>query len=85
MLELSETAIVNHKFNVIKGTLGQYDMIIGRDLANQIGLDTCGSDLTLKWPSRNAEILYKPSGLGNNETYFIQDPDSLQSKTNRMS
>ena len=30
MSELSETAIVNHQFNVNKDSLGQYDMIIGR-------------------------------------------------------
>ena len=28
--ELSETAIINHQFNVSKAPLGQYDMIIGR-------------------------------------------------------
>ena len=85
MSELSETAIVNHQFNVSKSPLGQYDMIIGRDLANQIGLDTCGSDLTVKWPKMNAEIPYKPSKMGEQECYYIQDPDSLQGKTDRMS
>ena len=45
--ELSETAIVTHQFNVIEASLGQCDMIIGGDLANHIGLDTCGSALTV--------------------------------------
>ena len=48
MSELSETALVNHKFNVHNSPLGQYDMIIGRDLSSHIGLDVCGSDLTIK-------------------------------------
>ena len=44
MNELSETALVHHKFNVHYSPLGQYDMIIGRNLSSQIGLDVCGSD-----------------------------------------
>ena len=83
--ELSETAIINHQFNVAKGALGQYDMIIGRDLANKIGLDTCGSDRTIKWPQMNAEVPYKPSKLEKEESYYIQDPDSLTGDTDRMS
>ena len=31
-------------------------MIIGRDLANSMGLDTCGSDLMIEWPKMNAEV-----------------------------
>ena len=83
--ELSETAIVNHQFNVSEGSLGQCDMIIGRDLANQIGLDTCRSDITVKRPKMNAEIPHKPSHMGEQECYHIQDPDSLQGKMDRMS
>ena len=33
MSELSETALVHHKFNVHSSPLGQCDMIIGRDLS----------------------------------------------------
>ena len=44
--ELSETALANLQFNVTKGSSGQCDMTIGRDLATSMGLDTCGSDLT---------------------------------------
>ena len=33
----------------------------------------------------NAEVPYKPSKLDKQECYYIQDPDSLQGKTDRMS
>ena len=83
--ELSETALVNHQFNVRQGSLGDYDMIIGRDLTNSIGLDACGSDQTIKWPKMNAEVPYKQTGLNQAETYYIRDPDSLSGETDRMS
>ena len=82
--ELSETAIVTHQFNVSKASLGQCDMIIGRDLANHMGLDTCGSDLTVRWPKMNTEIPHEPSQMGEQECYYIQDPDSLQGETDRI-
>ena len=85
MPELSETAILNHTFNVTNGALGRCDMITDRDLANGTGPETCGSDLMLKWPAKNAEMPHKPSGLGKEETHFVPDPDSLQGKTDRMS
>ena len=85
MNELSETAVVNHKFNVHNNPLGQYDMIIGRDLSNHIGLDVCGSNQTIKWPSKMAEAPFKNSGLNKEETYYIKDPKSLEGETDRMS
>ena len=85
MNELSETALVHHKFNVHDKPLGQYDMIIGRDLSGQTGLDACGSDLTIKWPSKQAEAPFKDSGLGQEQCYFIKDSPLLEREADRMS
>ena len=85
MSELSETAIVNHQFNVSPASLGQRDMVVCRDSANHMGSDTCGSDLTLKWPKMNAEIPCESSNMAEQECHCTQDPDSLQGKTDRMS
>ena len=85
MNELSETALVHHKFNVYNSPLGQCDMIIGRDLSSQIGLDVCGSDQMIKWPLKGAEAPFKNTGLGQEESYFIKDPQSLECETDRMS
>ena len=83
--ELSETALVHHKFNVHNGYLGQCDMIIGRDLSSHMGSDVCGSNPTMRWPSKGAEAPFESSGLGREETYFIGDPKSLEGETDRMS
>ena len=83
--ELSETVLVHHKFNVHNSPLGQYDMIIGRDLISHIDLDVCGSNLTIKWPSKDTEAPFKNSGLSQEETHFIRDPESLEGETDRMS
>ena len=85
MNELSQTALVNHQFDVSKENLGRHDMIIGRDLTNQTGLDTCGSDLTIKWPQMNAEVPCKPSRVKKAESFFIQEPKSSKGKTDRLS
>lgn len=83
--ELSETAAMNHQFNVSQESLGQCDMIIGRNLANTVGLDTCGSDQTIKWPSMNAEVPHKRSDLNQTECYMMRESDGLTDKTKRMS
>ena len=85
MNELSETALVHHKFNVHDKPLGQYDMIIGRDLSGQIGLDVCGSDLTIKWPSKGAEAPFKDTGLGQQQCYYIKDSPKIEGEADRMS
>ena len=79
--ELSETVTMNQKLNATEGAVGHCDMLTGRDLVNQMGPDTCGDDPGTKWPSMNAEMALKPSGIGKQEAHFIQDPDCpLQGK-----
>ena len=85
MGELSETAVVNHKFNVHDSPPGQCDVIIGRDLSSHTGLDVCGSDQTMKWPSKMAEAPFKNSGLNKEETHHVKDPASPEGETDRMS
>ena len=39
----------------------------------------------IKWPLKRAEAPFKYTGLGQEESYFIKDPQSLEGETDRMS
>jgi hypothetical protein len=49
--ELSPSANITHDVYVFEGKLSNYDMIIGRDLLSELGIDICFSEQTIKWPS----------------------------------
>ena len=83
--ELSTSADIQCTVNVHNGSLGTYDMILGRDMLKELGIDTCFSDQTIKWPRVNGEIPMKPAD-GNEETsFFVNDPSDVTAETERMS
>ena len=54
LMELSPTAELQWKLHVHKGQLNGYDMILGRDILTEIGIDLCFSDQMIRWPPTNA-------------------------------
>ena len=86
LTEFSETAILNHKIHVTKQDLGQYDMIIGRDILEHLGLNIQFSTSTVQWPDRDLEIPMKPM-LDNcrEEHFYIKDPTTVEDDVNRLS
>ena len=83
--ELSPTAVVNHEFHISKKKIGQYDIIIGRDLINSIGLDTSGHEKMTKWPQMTAEIPYKPVDATVEQSFYIAETESMKQDVDRMS
>ncbi len=86
LTELSPTAILEESVHVTDQDLGQYDIIIGRNTMNRLGLDLMFSTNTVVWPSRDIEIPMKP--MQNNslrENFFIKDPKTVQESSERLS
>jgi hypothetical protein len=58
--ELSPSASVDTTVHVHDGHLSRYDMIIGRDLLKDLGIDVLFSTSTIEWTRMNAAIPMKP-------------------------
>lgn len=84
--ELSPTAEIMHKVHVFKSEkISNYDMIIGRDLLTELGIDVCFSDGTIKWPKQNGEIPMKSTTATEYSEFFLQDPANVAEDAERIS
>lgn len=82
--ELSNSATINYDFHVHNKKLCHYNMIIGRDLINKIGLDLCGSNQTVKWPDKNTYMPYKDLLSKHKTSFFIKGTRDIKEASNRM-
>ena len=64
MPEMHERRIIKHKFHVTPNEMG-YDMIIGRDLLQELGIDSISWD--------EAEIPMRPQNTSLQDSYYIND------------
>ena len=83
--ELSPSAEATHKFHVHDGMLNNYDMIIGRDLLKELGIDVCFSDHTVRWPRMNAVIPMKPMDCTIETEFHVQERKCLDEEADRNS
>ena len=83
---MSPTATIHAKFHVHEGTLGNYDLIIGRDLLEELGIDILFSTQQVVWPEQHAELPMKPVDCTAPQHFYVQDPTNEQaSEVERMS
>ena len=54
--ELVPTVDITTSAYVYEGKMHDYDIIVGRDLLNELGIDLCLSDCVISWPRMHAEI-----------------------------
>ena len=79
LTELSQTAILEETIFVTDQDLGQYDIIIGRNTLENLGIDLLFSTSTINWPDRDVELPMKPMrGNSRTEHFYISDPPGLQ-------
>ena len=60
-------------------------MIFGRDLLSSLGIDTCFSDGTVKWPRMDAEIPMKSANCTIEMLYHVEDSMAIQEDVDRLS
>ena len=75
--ELHDNRLIEWEFHVTK-SMGAYDMIIGREMMRNLGIDIRCSDDMIHWDE--SKIPFKDMTSDSlAETYHIDDPDSIES------
>ena len=62
--------------------LGAYDMIIGRDLLQFLGIDVLFSSLTVEWDG--ASMPFKEQDVTVLDSYHIHDPQAIEDRATRV-
>ena len=73
--ELHDNRMIEWDMHVAP-SLGTYDMIIGRDVLEDLGIDIRFSSKTIEWDG--ADMPFKSIDVGIREAYHIPDPDGVQ-------
>jgi hypothetical protein len=79
--ELHDNPIIEWDVHITK-SLGAYDMIIGRDLLEFLGINVKFSDMTVEWG--NASMPFKEYDSTAAELYHINDPVSVEEQTQHV-
>ena len=79
--ELHDNRMIEWDVHVTK-TLGAYDMIIGRDLLEFLGMDVRFSNLTVEW--EGSSMPFKDLHASPLESYHINDPVSVEERATRV-
>ena len=85
LILLAPTADITTSAYVYEGKMHDYDIIVGRDLLNEIGIDLHFSGCVISCPRMHAEIPMKPQGSTMAESFYIADPKGLDSESERLS
>ena len=75
MPELHDNRVIEWEFHVTKN-MGAYDMIIGRDILTDLGIDVKCSNMTVSWD--NADIPWKDMALDMEENFHINEPEAVE-------
>ncbi len=73
--ELHDNRLIEWKLHVTK-SLGAYDMIIGRDILQDLGIDLQFSMMKVSWDGH--EIPFKEGNCKLEDSYFVQDPEVIK-------
>jgi len=79
--ELHDNRLIEWNVHVTK-SLGAYDMIIGRDVLTDLGIDIRFSNNTVEWD--NSEIPMKDVDLDCAESYHVADADAADDAIERI-
>ena len=82
--ELSPSAAVKVTAHVHEGQVGAYDIIIGRDVLQETGIDLVFSEQRVKWPRMHAELPMKPANAKPGTHFHVQN-DHLDADAERLS
>lgn len=79
--ELHDNRLIEWNLHIAKD-LGAYDMIIGRDMLKDLGIDIRFSNNTVEWD--NSEIPIKDPDVELQESYHINDTDIAEDAVDRI-
>jgi gag-polyprotein putative aspartyl protease len=81
MPELHDNRVIEWEFHVTK-TMGAYDMILGRDLLTDLGIDVKCSNMTVSWD--HADIPWKDMTQDMEENFHINEPEAVEEEMSRI-
>ena len=70
--ELHANKVLNKSLHVVDKGLIRYDMIIGRDIISELGIDVKGSDLSISWS--DAAIPWRDMDATTNDAFLAYSP-----------
>jgi len=73
--------LIEWDFHVTK-TLGAYDMIIGRDLMEFLGINIRFSDKVIEW--EGATMPFKDKDQSENGVFHVDEPEAVQEASDRI-
>ena len=79
--ELHDKCLIEWDVHVTK-TLGAYDMIIGRDLLQFLGIDVLFSSMSVEW--EGASMPFKEIDASLIDSYHVSEPAAVEDRTNRV-
>ena len=79
--ELHDNRLIEWNLHVTKD-LGAYDMIIGRDLLRDLGIDIKFSNETVTWDEH--DMPFKDSDSTMEESYYVPEPEAVDEATERL-
>ena len=83
MPEFSHSSAVEYDFHVSKDSkIAPYDIIIGRDMMKDLGIDILFSQEQIVW--NDIEVPFKEYGKKGLSDLFIAEPEKVQEMTNRV-
>ena len=79
--ELHDNKLIGWDLHVTKN-LGAYDMILGRDVLSDLGIDLRFSSMTIEWDG--SEIPMKDRDATEAESFFVNDSEGMISAADRV-
>jgi len=80
MPELHDNRVIEWNFHVTK-SIGAYDMIIGRDMLEDLGIDIRFSDKTVEWDGQ--DMPFKDASDLESATFHIDEPEAVRESMDR--
>ena len=86
MPELSPSATFHWDAHVHDGEIStNYDMLIGRDMLNKLGIDLCFSTKSINWPESHIQIPMRTLSSLASTSLHVEEPQGLQADAERIS
>ena len=82
--ELHDNRVVEWEFHVTNN-LVNYDMIIGRDMLEDLGIDIQFSDQTIVWDGHDMPFKDMTKDMDIADAFHVEEPEMVQEMTDRLS
>jgi len=81
--EFSSSRIIKANFHIMENHI-KYDMILGRDILSDLGIDLLFSNQLIQWPDINMELPMRSSDVTYEEAFLIGDGQAIDDATARI-